>query len=584
MNDRDKISDAKPMARFNRRFFDSEEDFTRIGPGEIGGKAQGLAAIKSILESHFGPDSFPGFTVSIPRLTVISTTMFERFMERNNLYEKAYSDARDDHIAYAFQKAELPAELVGDLRALVNQVHTPLAIRSSSLLEDAMHEPFAGVYGTKMVPNNQHVADNRFHVLVEAVKFVYASTFFRNAKNYLMATGRRIEEEKMAVIIQEVVGLRHANRFYPHISGVARSYNFYATGHARPEDGVACLALGLGKTIVDGGLAWPYSPAFPSANPPYGTLRELMKQTQTDFWTVNMGKPPAYDPIRETEYLCQGDLVHAEKDKVLKYLASTYNQGSDKITLGTGSEGPRLLNFAPILQMNDIPLNKLVKALLKVCEETFKSPVEIEFAVTLDKERGLPARFGFLQVRPMFVSDAKVDVHASDLESARALAASESVLGNGVVDTLHDVIYVKPETFSAKDTSLIGEELDQLNRHLLDEGRHYLLIVFGRLGSADSWLGIPVEWGQVAGARVIVEASLPQMNVDLSQGSHFFHNVTSLQVCYFSMDKTGKYPIRWDWLEKQETVEETRFVKHVQLASPLLIKVDGRNGRGVILT
>jgi len=538
--------------------------------------------IKAVLTKHYGSTAYREFTVYIPDLAVIPTDAFDRFMDRNRLHDLARSDTRDRHLANAFQKASLPDDLVDRLSALLADLRAPLAVRSSSLLEDAMNEPFAGVYATKMIPNNQFSADARLRTLMEAVKFVYASTFFKNAKSYRKAIGRSDDEEKMAVIIQEVVGLRHGNRFYPTLSGVARSVNFYALGNARPQDGVISLALGLGKTIVEGGRAWTYCPAFPRAEPPFGSRKELLEQTQTDYWAVNMAKPPAYDPLQETEYLCRGDLGDAEEDDVLRYLASTYDPQSDRIMLGTGSRGPRVLNFGPLLQLDELPLNNLLKDLLKTCEDAFQSPVEIEFAVNPDTVRGKSARFGFLQVRPMLVSDEVVTVEEGELQGEGILVASEQVLGNGQSDTIQDVVYVKPDAFSAKDTWLIAAELDDMNRRLLESGRPYLLIVIGRLGTSDPWLGIPVEWGQVAGARAVVETSVKEMNVDRSQGSHFFHNVMNLRIFYFSADRSGRYPVKWDWLHGQATEGEGRFVRHVTLKEPLHIRVDGKSGRGVI--
>ena len=575
-------SDRKNRIQLDPRFFKADGRFARIGAGEIGGKAQGLASIKDTLEGQFNPTAYPGFSVGIPPFTVITTEMFDRFMERNRLHDIALSDVRDHHVANAFQKADLPEALVGELRELIAGVHAPLAIRSSSLLEDAMQEPFAGVYGTKMVPNNQFSTEARLRTLIEAVKLVYASTFFQNAKSYRRAAGRSPGEEKMAVIIQEIVGRRHGNRFYPTVSGVARSYNFYSLGHARPENGVVSLALGLGKTIVEGGRAWTYCPAFPKAEPPFGSTKELLKQTQTVFWAVNMGKPPTYDPLRETEYLSRADLKDAEDDRVLQHVASTYDVQSDRISMGTGVPGPRVLNFSPILQLNEIPLNDLVKDLLSTCERAFGSPVEIEFAVNDAPERGQPWRFGFLQVRPMFVSEDIVEVKEEELLGENVLVASEQVLGNGTLDTVKDVVFVKPDAFSARDTGLIAAELDDVNRRLVEAGRPYLLIAIGRLGTADPWVGIPVQWGQVAGAKAIVEASVTDMNVDMSQGSHFFHNVTSFEVLYFSTDKTGRFPVHWQWLEQQKLGRDGRFVRHVTLDEPLHIAVDGKSGRGVI--
>ncbi len=567
---------------FARQFFGAKEVFSTIGAGAIGGKAEGLKKIKDILETHFGQDALPGISVSIPRMTVITTDIFETFLKINDLHDIAYSDTRDDALARAFLRADLPTELLGDLRSIVEEVRSPLAIRSSSLLEDALREPFAGVYATKMIPNNQLSADERFRTLVEAIKFVYASTFFQDAKSYLRATGRPVTDERMAVIIQEVVGHRYGDRYYPQVSGVARSFNFYCTGHARPENGVVSLALGLGKTIVDGGVVWTYSPAYPKVNPLHSSASELLEITQNTFWAVNMGKPPSYDPIREAEYLCRGDLGQAEEDGTLRFIASTYDGQGDRIVPGTGPDGPRILTFAPLLHFGEIPLNQCLGRLLELCQDAYRSPVEIEFAVALDPERGRPARLGFLQVRPMLVSDAVIDVKVAELTEQQVLVASGRVLGNGVEETLMDVVYVKPDTFVAKETRQMVRELDEINRSLQNDGRPYMLIVFGRLGSQDPWLGIPVAWGQVAGAKVIVEATLPQMNVDMSQGSHFFHNLASFQVLYFSMDRTAAYPIRWEWFDRQEVVRETPFVRHVRLDAPLAVKVDGRTGRGLI--
>lgn len=551
-----------------------------IGAGKIGGKAGGLARIENILAGEFDVNAYPAFSIGVPAYHVVATDWFDAFMEKNRLYDIALSDAKDRHLANAFLRADLPKDLVAQLRELVSEVHAPLAVRSSSLLEDALNEPFAGVYDTKMVPNNQFSADSRLRSLLEAVKFVYASTFSRSAKSYRRAMGRADREEKMGVIVQEVVGVRRGDRFYPTVSGVARSYNFYALGKARPEDGVVSLALGLGKTIVDGGRTWTYCPAYPKAKPPFGSVKDLLTQTQTRFWSVNMGKPPTYDPIQETEFLFEGNLEHAEEDDALREIASTFDPQSERITMGTGSPGPRVLNFAPLLELNDMPLNEMVRALMEVCEKAVGHPVEIEFAANLG--RGARSHFAFLQLRPMFVSRDRIVVGEDELKGEGVIVASEQVLGNGCLDTIKDIVYVKPEAFSAKDTWLVAAELEDMNHHLLDEGRPYLLMVIGRLGSSDPWLGIPVNWGQVSGAKVIVETSSSGMNVDMSQGSHFFHNVTCLRVLYFSTDRTEQYPVKWDWLKSRRVVRDTRFVRHVALDEPLRVKVDGKSGRGVI--
>jgi hypothetical protein len=569
------------LTPFNRNFFTGKEKFTYIGHGSIGGKAQGLADIKDVL-TGLNSQYSPKVKIEIPILTVIATNFFDLFLKNNKLYDIALSDSRDDQIARAFQRAELPPQLVGDLRALVSQVHSPLAVRSSSKLEDAMFEPFASVYSTKMIPNNQYDPDVRFQKLIEAIKYVYASTFFKGAKDYINITKHTTADEKMAVIIQEVVGSLHNKRFYPQISGVARSYNFYPLGYAKPENGVVDLALGLGKTIVDEGIGWSFSPAYPHVNPPYNSLGDLLKQSQTEFWAIHMGEPPSYNPIKETEYMLKYSITEGEKDGNLQFTASTYVPEDDKIKMGIGDKGPRILDFAPILKLNIIPLTEIIRRLLEICEQRLESMVEIEFAAILDPTRGAPARFGFLQVRPMVVSQEKVAVSLEELSGDKAVVASESVLGNGVLYTIQDIVYIKPEKFEVNKTVIIAKELEKLNRLLVKAKHPYVLIGFGRWGSSDPSGGIPLKFGQISGAKVIVETTLPNMNFMLSQGSHFFHNITSFQVCYFSVAHWDKHGIRWDWLNQQKVINETQFIRHVRSSSPLQIKVDGRKGRGVI--
>jgi hypothetical protein len=562
---------------FDRKFYVSDHRIRGIGSGSIGGKAQGLVFLNEVLSSNFDTIDFPQIEIGIPNLTVICTDVFDAFMENNDLYGIAHSDSPDDRIAHAFQNADLPFSVLGDLRALMEQVHTPLAIRSSSLLEDATYEPFAGVYATKMIPNHQYEPGARFTKLTEAIKLVYASTFFKSAKNYRKATHHSHDDEKMAVIIQDVVGNRYGLRFYPELSGVARSYNFYPVGRAKYEDGVVNLALGLGKTIVDGGISWTYSPAYPRVGPPYGSINELLKQSQKKFWAINMGSPLTYDPIRETEYLVYEHLTTAEKDDTLRYLCSTYDPQSDRLNMGMGTPGPRVLNFAPLLVLREIPMNDLLKSFMAVCEREMNSPVEIEFAMTLN-----PHRLGLLQVRPMVVSSEVVEVKNEDLSGENVLVASENVLGNGLIDNINDIVLVIPENFRKESTRQIATEIGKINNSLVELDRAYMLIVFGRLGSTDPWLGIPVNWGQISAARIIVETAQEGINVEMSQGSHFFHNMTSLGVSYISVPISGKNQLDWKWLDNQEEIRTTQFVRHVRLPIPLIIKIDGRTGRGVV--
>jgi len=573
----------RDIPAFRRTQVEPAYSMTRIGAGALGGKAQGLATVADALESAFREERYGDFDVVVPRLTVLTADVFEAFMARNDLYDAAFSDRPDDRIAHAFQQAALPTEIVGDLKALSDQVHTPLAIRSSSLLEDALFRPFAGVYQTKMIPNNQPDSAVRFQKLVEAIKFVYASTYFKRAKDYIRATDKTSHDEKMGVVIQEVLGNRHGERYYPDVSGVCRSYNFYPTVRCRPEEGVVNLALGLGKTIVDGAITWCYSPARPKLPPPFASTHELLQNTQTEFWAVNIGRIPKFDPIAESEYLVKCDLATADYDGVLSAVASTYDAGADRMVAGTGLRGPRALTFAPLLELEQYRLNDVLGVLLSLCERTIGAEVEIEFAMTVPA-RGGRARpcLGLLQVRPMVVSDELVEIRDEEEARSNVLVTSDRAMGNGMIDTIRDVVYVKPGAFEAKYTRVIAEHLERLNARLMSEKRPYLLIGFGRWGSCDPWLGIPVDWGQICGAKVIVEATVPSMTVEASQGSHFFHNLSSFEVCYLCVSHNTKPAIDWEWLNAQTVADETAFVRHARLEQPIVVKVDGREGRGAI--
>jgi len=566
------------FSHFERSFLDPETPLTRIGHGEFGGKASGLATIRGFINTELDWGNYAGIKVEIPSLTLLCTDIFDDFIQHNDLLEITQSDLSDARITQFFQNADMPFEVLGDLRALINHVKVPLAVRSSSLLEDAKKEPFAGIYATKMVPNNSYDPDIRFRQLIEAIKLVYASTFWRSAKDYRQVIGHGDEEEKMAVILQEVVGKRYYNRFYPELSGVARSYNYYPMGPASPDEGVISLALGLGKTIVDGGRCWTYSPAYPKVPPPFGSDMELIKESQNEFWTVNMGEPPMYDPILETEYLLLEGLAAAERDGTLRNLASTYNPDSGRLSVGTGFKGARALTFAPILSLGTIPVNDLLREILQICETALQSAVEIEFAMTFD-----PPCLGFLQVRGMGDSNDEIHVEKEELSGENILVASEDALGNGDDHSILDIVYTNPESFSLEHSKVVVPELERINRKLLNDGRPYLLITLGRLGTTDPWLGIPINWGKISGAKVVVEATQENVRVELSQGSHYFHNIVSLGVMYFTCSISSPHRVQWEWLQQQEAVEETRFLRHIRLSKPLQVKVDGKSRRGVIV-
>ena len=560
--------------------------FNFLGKGEPGGKAAGLVKIQEILDKQLNKTEDTEITVSIPRMTVILTDIFDQFMKQNDLYPIALSSSDDVYIAHVFQKASLPPSIVGDLRNLISKVKRPLAVRSSSLLEDSSAEPFAGVYATKMLPNNQQNIESRFHKLTEAIKFIYSSLFFSDSRDYFHTIGRKVEEEKMAVIIQDVVGNRYVNNFYPLISGVGRTYNYYPMQNTRREDGIINLALGLGKTIVDGGTAWIYSPKSPQSPPPVNSNKDMLDNSQREFWSIKMGEIKEFNPISELEFMQKHSIEKAEEDGIISLLCSTYQYQNDRFISGISEKGARLLDFSPILKYNKIPLNETLKKLLHLCREEYQSDVEIEFALekSISKTTGKPEyHLGFLQVRTMLALTGNKNRICANYSQSEILAESSSVLGNGTRGDIFDIVYVKPDTFSAVNSRTIASEIAQINRELTREKRPYLLIGFGRWGSSDPWLGIPVTWSMISGAKAIIEATLPQMKPDLSQGSHFFHNLIAFGVFYLSIQEEKKKSIDWKWLNTQKIIAETEHVCHICCSHNIEVIVDCIENKGVIL-
>lgn len=584
------IADSRSASRrgsivpYSRYFHEEYSQFSIIGSGSIGGKARGLAFMDRILADHFDPGKFPGVTVSIPRTLVLGTDVFDDFMRENDLLPQAVLDHSDGHIANLFINASLPSKVVGDLRDFIRNVKQPLAVRSSSLLEDSLYQPFAGIYATKMLPNDQASDDIRFLNLVNAIKFVFASTFFRQAKSYIGSTPHRVEDEKMAVVIQPVVGRPHPECFYPDFSGVARSYNYYPVGQARPEDGVVNVALGLGKTIVDGGVSLRFTPAFAGVLPQFGSLKDMFQFSQRDFYAVAMRGEASVAFLEEDQYLAKYGLDKAEGDGVLEYLASTYSRENDAVYDGVSFPGPRIINFAHILKNGVFPLAGIVRDLLQLSSEAMNCAVETEFAVTLDSQNVFPAQFSLLQVRPLVVQDELVKVELDERLRESAFCYSDRVLGNGVLQSVRDIVFVKPEAFDAACSPQIAGEVDKLNARLRAENVPYLLIGPGRWGSTDPWLGIPVKWSQISGVKVVIEVCQPNMNVDPSQGSHFFQNMTSLRIGYFTvpMDRAHGF-IDWEWLHALPAAAESEHLKHVRLEEPVTVMIDGRSSQGVIL-
>ncbi len=576
------MTERAAIPLFDPALGDGQPRFTRVGDGALGGKAAFLIRAHETVLGGLAAEGVQGFDVDVPPMTVLTTDRFDGFVAGAGLASLATGEADDRTIVEAFLRAELPAELAEVLRALTAQGGRPLAVRSSSLLEDQLQHPFAGVYATRMLANDHPDAAVRARQLAQAVKVVWASTWCAEARHYQQSVGKCADDEKMAVIIQRVAGRKHGPRFYPCLSGVARSYHFYARGRARPDQGMVTLALGLGKTIADGAVAWTYSPAHPKAPPPVAGPADLLRKSQTRFWAVHMGRLPSLQADEETQFLTNGGLRDAEADGVLRFLASTYDAAADRLVPGTATRGPRALTFEPILAFRDVPLNDLLVTLLERCRDELGGPVEMEFAVTLDPGRGVPARLHFLQVRPMAVSGAATTLDEPDLAGDDVVVAARRTLGNGQRDDIRDVVFVKPQHFDPMATRQIAHEIERLDRALRDEGRPYLLIGFGRWGSSNPTLGIPVTWSQICGASVIVEANLPTMRPELSQGSHFFQNLISFQVLYLSIAPEDRLAIDWDWLRKQERIEEYAFAKHVRTARPLTVLADGVRGLGVV--
>jgi len=569
---------------YSRQFNLKQWHFYRMGGGSMGGKARGLAFIDKVLTANLKDDDFPEVNISIPRTLVLGTDLFDEFVRKNDLFSMALREKSDIRIANAFIHAELPATIVGDLLDFIRQLKTPLAVRSSSLLEDALYQPFAGIYVTKMIPNNEPNLDARFLSLANAIKLVWASTFFQQAKAYIESTNHRVEEEKMAVVIQEVVGQKRDGSFYPDFSGVARSYNFYPVGSATPEDGVVNVALGLGKTVVDGGATLRFTPAYPLILPQFGTTKEMLNNSQREFYAINMRPLATTAFAEEDQYLLKADLKQAELDGTLANLASTYSSQNDQFYDGINQPGPRSITFANILKNDVFPLAGILERLLKLSREAMGCPIEMEFAVNLDPRNVLPAEFGFLQVRPLVVGDELVKVDLKENNFKDALCYSHQVLGNGVNQELRDLVYVKPDTFNAANSQQIAHEIEKFNALLKEEDRNYILIGPGRWGSSDPWLGIPVKWNQISRAKIMVEVSLPNMNVDPSQGSHFFQNMTSLRIGYFTVPLDPEHGgIDWPRLGQGPVVGESENVRHLRFAKPLTVMIDGRTGHGVIL-
>ena len=570
------------VAVFDRGKFDAYGHFARIGDGSLGGKGRGLAFLDNIIKRHPELNQYPGAAVCIPKTLVLCTDVFDDFMDKNNLYQVALSDASDEEILDHFLRAQLPDSLIADFFTFFDAVKAPIAIRSSSLLEDSHYQPFAGIYSTYMIP----YLDDKYEMLrmlASAIKAVYASVYYRDSKAYMTATRNIIDQEKMAVILQEVVGRRYGDRFYPSFSGVLRSLNYYPIGEEKAEEGIVNLALGLGKYIVDGGLTLRVSPYHPRQVLQTSEMEMALRETQTRFYALDMTHVGGGFKVDDGFNILNLRVKEADKDGSLQYIASTFDPYDQVIRDGIYEGGRKVITFCGVLQHGVFPLPELLQMVQRLGTEEMRRPVEIEFACNLGADR--TGELNLLQIRPIVDSKQVLDEDLSALPDERCLLRSHNSLGHGISDDVADVVYVKTgDDFTAANNPAIASEIERLNRKFVAEGRGYVLVGPGRWGSSDPWLGIPVKWPHISGAKVIVEAGLKNYRVDPSQGTHFFQNLTSFGVGYFTINTyrcDGLF--RRDVLDAMPAVEETQFVRHVRFDRPLKIMMDGKKQEGVVL-
>ena len=577
-----KMKNRGVVAVFQRERFDRYSNFARIGDGSLGGKARGLAFIDNMVKHHPEFEAFENATVAIPKTVVLCTDIFDEFMDTNCLYQIALSDADDDVILKTFLRAKLPDRLVEDFFAFFDVVKSPIAIRSSSLLEDSHYQPFAGIYSTYMIP----YLDDKYEMLrmlSDAIKGVYASVYYKDSKAYMQATSNVIDQEKMAVILQEVVGTQYGDRFYPSISGVARSINYYPIGDEKAEEGTVSLALGLGKYIVDGGLTLRVCPYHPHQVLQTSEMEIALRETQTQFYALDLKNTGHNFSLDDGFNLLKLPVKEADNDGALNFIASTYDPYDMIIRDGIYPGGRKVITFANILQHDVFPLARILQLVQEDGQSEMRRPVEIEFAVTLDQQKK-SGTFYLLQIRPMVDIKAVLEEDLNLIAEESVLLKSENSLGHGIMEDIHDVIYVKTDGYTASNNPAIAYEIEKMNRKFLDEGRHYILVGPGRWGSSDPWLGIPVKWPHISAARVIVEAGLKNYRIDPSQGTHFFQNLTSFGVGYFTINAymdDGVY--NQEVLNAAPAVEETKFVRHVHFDNPLVVKMDGKKKLGVVL-
>jgi len=565
---------------FESSLIDSNRYIIRIGEGSFGGKGRGLAFLSHFVENIDFKKILPDLDIRIPSTAILGADEFTDFIQRNNLYRKIYIEQKYDSVRELFLKSSFTERIKNQLRKYVEVINEPLAVRSSGLFEDSLLQPFAGVYETFMLPNNHPDIEVRFQQLVTAIKMVYASIFSPSARAYFEAVNYKIEEEKMAIIIQKVVGEKAHNRFYPHISGIAQSYNYYPFSYMKPQDGFAVLGVGLGKYVVGGEKAWRFCPKYPNLE--LNSIQDQIKDSQTYFYALNL-ESEEFDinNCHEDSFIQKLSVKEAEEDGNLKLCASVYDYSYDRIINNLNKRGPRIINFANILKYDYIPLAKSLELLLKYFKEAMGAPVEIEFAVDLNTDKK-PTLY-LLQIKPLIRIENHVKINFDDVDSSKVILASEKGMGNGKIEYIKDVIFMNPDKFSRTKTEEMAKEVAQLNKQMEEDGKEYLLIGPGRWGTRDKFTGIPVLWSQISYAKVIVEMGLEDFPLDASLGSHFFHNVTSMNVGYFSVhhNKTNEF-VNFDTLKEQNIIHQTEYFTHVEFKQELQILMDGKKQKAMI--
>jgi hypothetical protein len=571
------------VVNFDPGDFDPDTEFFKIGKGSLGGKARGLAFVANLLQRLPAiQKKFEDVHIFVPQTLVVTTEGFDAFIEENNLKELAKTDMPDEEIAQVFHSANFPSWIAKELKAYLGRISYPLAVRSSSLLEDAQFRAYAGLYRTYMLPNDHANLDRRLEQLINAIKRVYASTYFRDPKAFSKRVGHRTEEEKMAVIIQQLVGDRYGQYFYPTISGVAQSHNYYPFAKMKPEEGIATVALGLGKTVMEGEKALRFSPKYPQLLPQRSTVEDILENSQQFFYALNMGGDAPDVAILEDANLVKRDVSDADEEAPVKLLASTYISEEHRIRDSSHMPGYRILTFAQVLKYGQFPLAEVLAEALDLGQEGMGCPVELEFSINMSPNPEQKSEFAFLQLRPMTARAELLQVEISADEIARSFCVSSHALGNAEKNDMADILFIKPAEFDTAKTPQIAREIGELNAALLQEARKFLLVGPGRWGSADRWLGIPVNWAEICGVGAMVETASSKLKADPSQGSHFFHNITTLGITYATVLDADTEFIDWDWLTAQPMANETTHVAHVRLDKPFTLKVDGRTSKCVM--